>query len=159
MPCLIDVVPATLRSLDDHQSDVLVLTAFSDERPLTGLAGLVDWRLRGVLSDWMRNGFATGRVNERVLYPTRGRLNQRFVLMMGLGSKAQHRSDRARAAALAATDAVSELGLESMVCGSFGLEALPAPLTRSLPDLVERLREQSALKHMSFAVDAELNLR
>ena len=159
MPSTIHVVPATLRSLDDQASDVLVPTAFADERPLAGLAGLVDWRLRGVLSDWLRNGFATGHVNERVLYPTQGRLNQRFVLMMGLGAKTQHRSDRARAAALAAISAVSALGLQSMICGSFGLEALPSPLERSLPELVERVREQSTLTRLSFAVDAEFSLR
>jgi hypothetical protein len=153
MPCAVEVVPATLRALDDHAGDVLVLTAFSDERPLAGLAGLVDWRLQGALSEWMMNGFATGRANERVLYPTRGRLSQRFVLMIGLGPRAQHRADRARAAAIAATTAVANLGLTSMICGSFGLETLPAPLDRSLPELVERVREQSPLSHMRFAVD------
>ena len=154
MPCAIELVPATLRALDDHESDVLVLTAFSDERPLAGLAGLVDWRLKGCLSEWLLSGFATGRVNERVLYPTRGRLNQRFVLMMGLGARAQHRSDRARAAAIAATTIVTNLGLRSMICGSFGLDALPAPVERSLPELVERVREQSSLTEMFFAVNA-----
>jgi hypothetical protein len=154
MPCAVDVVPATLRSLDDHAGDVLVLTAFADERPLAGLAGLVDWRLRGALSEWMMNGFATGHANERVLYPTRGRLNQRFVLMIGLGARAQHRADRARAAAFAATSAVSNLGLTSMICGSFGLETLPAPLERSLPELIERVREQTELSQLRFAVDS-----
>ena len=159
MACAIDMVPATLRSLDDTASDVLVLTAFADERPLPGLAGLVDWRLRGALSEWLLNGFATGQVNERVLYPTRGRLNQRFVLMMGLGTRAQHRSDRARAAAIAATAVVTSLGLDSMICDSFGLEALPAPIERSLPELIERVQEQSSLQQMHFAVDVSTTAR
>lgn len=159
MTCAVDLVPATLRALDNHTSDVLVLTAFADERPLAGLAGLVDWRLRGALSEWLLSGFATGQVNERVLYPTRGRLSQRFVLMMGLGARAQHRSDRARAAAVAATTIVTNLGLESMTAGSFGLETLPAPLERSLPELIERVRDQSSLKEMRFAVDANVSLR
>ena len=159
MTCAVDLVPGTLRALDNHTSDVLVLTAFADERPLAGLAGLVDWRLRGALSEWLLSGFATGQVNERVLYPTRGRLSQRFVLMMGLGARAQHRSDRARAAAVAATTIVTNLGLESMTAGSFGLETLPAPLERSLPELIERVRDQSSLKEMRFAVDANVSLR
>ena len=159
MSCAVDLVPATLRSLDDQPADVLVLTAFADERPLSGLAGLVDWRLRGALSEWLISGFATGQANERVLYPTRGRLIQRFVLLMGLGNRTQHRADRARAAAAAATAAVARLGFDSMVCGSFGLETLPTPLTRSLPELVERVREDSELARMRFAVNEHVTLK
>ncbi|MDP6943515.1 MAG: M17 family peptidase N-terminal domain-containing protein [Myxococcota bacterium] len=132
---------------------MLVLTAFSDERPLSGLSGLVDWRLGGVLSDWLINGFATGRANERVLYPSQGRLSQRFVLWIGLGPRAQHRADRARAAAAAAATAVANLGFDSMVCGSFGLDSLSAPLERSLPELITSLQETPGMKVTRFAVN------
>ena len=152
MGCLVEIVPATLRSLDDQPSDVLVLTAFADERPLAGLSGLVDWRLGGALSEWMMNGFASGRVNERVLYPTRGRLNQKLVLLIGLGVRAQHRADRAKAAAAAAAEAVAELGLQSMICGSFGLDTLSTPVERSLPELIESVRQGSSLQAIRFAV-------
>jgi len=150
--CTVEVVPATLRSLDDQASDVLVLTAFSDERPLAGLSGLVDWRLGGVLSEWLISGFVTGRPGERVLYPARGRLSQPFVILMGLGARAQHRADRARAAAAAAATAVADLGLESMTCGSFGLDALPTPVERSLPELIASMTTDSRLRIMRFAV-------
>ena len=96
MPGSFEVVPATLRSLDDQACDVLVLTAFSDERPLSGLSGLVDWRLGGVLSDWLINGFATGRANERVLYPSQGRLSQRFVLLMACPTSRRQSPRRGR---------------------------------------------------------------
>lgn len=152
MACSVEVVPATLRSLDDQPSDVLVLTAFSDQRPLAGLSGLVDWRLGGVLSEWLISGFATGRTGERVLYPARGRLSQRFVILMGLGARTQHRADRARAAAAAAAAAVADLGLDSMTCGSFGLDSLPTPVERSLPELIASLSEESHLSVMRFAV-------
>ena len=70
MPPVLGFIDPTLRSLDDHVSDILVLSAFSDEQPLEGITGLVDWRLRGRLSRWFVNGFATGRWGERAFTPS-----------------------------------------------------------------------------------------
>ncbi|MGM0577486.1 MAG: M17 family peptidase N-terminal domain-containing protein [Myxococcota bacterium] len=145
-------VPAALRALDDHPGEVLVLPVFADERPLPGLAGLVDWRMCGALSQWLMGGFATGAAGEQVLCPTRGRLSHRLILLLGLGVRSEHRTDRACAAARQAADAVQGLGARQMTCGLFGLERLPSPLERSLPELLDALRDQEALDRVDLAV-------
>ena len=146
-----EVVEANLRHLDDRPGDALVLTAFADERPLEGLTGLVDWRLRGALSRWLQSGFATGAPGEHVLYPSCGRLTHRLVLLVGLGRRAEHRTDRARDAAARAATAVVGLGGRQLTCGLFGLDQLPTPLGRSLPDLLSALRAQEGVEGVTVA--------
>ena len=153
---LFDVAVAALRQLDDRPADALVLAYHADERPLTGLAGLADWRLRGVISRWLRTGFATGELGEHVLYPVAGRLPQRLVLAVGLGRRSEHRTDRATAAAEGAAQAAVALGARRLVCGLFGLEHIPTPLSRSLPELLAALRSIDGLEGVTFAVPPDL---
>ena len=148
----VDLIAASLLALDEHPADVLVLTAFADERPLPGLAGLVDWRLNGRLSDWMLGGFATGQTHEKVLCPTQGRLPQPLVLIIGLGLKSQHRADRARSVAIEAACTVRDLGKRTMACGLFGLDRLPTPVERSLPELIQTLKTQAELEAITLSV-------
>ena len=65
--------------------DLAVLPYFEDERPLQGLAGLVDWRTSGRLSSLIREGFCTGRAGEAVLMPGRRTLPMRRLVLLGLG--------------------------------------------------------------------------
>lgn len=62
-----------------------VLTIFEDERPLQGLAGLVDWRMGGSLSALLRAGFCTGAAGEAVLLPGRRTLPVERLVLLGLG--------------------------------------------------------------------------
>ena len=52
--------PLTLDAIDKAAAESLCLFIASDERPLTGLAGLCDWRLSGRLSNLLRKGLVTG---------------------------------------------------------------------------------------------------
>jgi hypothetical protein len=156
----IDVEPAEMRRLDDCPGDLLILSVFSDERPLSGLAGLADWRLCGALSRWFLGGFFTGYAGERVLYPTRGRLSHPKLLLLGLGPRAQHRTDRACAVAREGMTAGLGLGATRITCGIFGMERLPTPLERSLPELIGALvpsdGSASGLEVLTLTVEAEL---
>lgn len=69
---------------------VLVATIHEDERPLQGLAGLLDWRLRGAISQFVRRGVVTGKTGEVVYLPWQlaGRAESerlRHVLLLGVG--------------------------------------------------------------------------
>lgn len=77
-----------LSDLDRLRVDVLVLSFFSDERPLRGAGGLVDWRLCGTLSQHIVGGFVTGADGERVLVPSRDRIGADKVILYGLGREA-----------------------------------------------------------------------
>ncbi|MEM7155163.1 MAG: M17 family peptidase N-terminal domain-containing protein [Myxococcota bacterium] len=95
-PRLVDIVVrpltrALLDGVDDeagetaHTVDLVVLPCFEDERPLQGLAGLIDWRLGGRVSTLVRDGFCTGKAGETVLMPAGRILPMQRVVVLGLG--------------------------------------------------------------------------
>lgn len=93
-PDRVDIVvqplsPALLDGVDTGQGpmrfDLAVLPCFEDERPLQGLAGLVDWRTGGALSALLRDGFYTARAGEDLLWPGRRTLPMRRLVLLGLG--------------------------------------------------------------------------
>lgn len=80
-----DFVPATSKSLDELQTEVFVLPFFSDERPLCGAAGLVDWRLCGALSRKVMAGYLEGHFGEKAFVAAPPKLKSEALLLFGLG--------------------------------------------------------------------------
>jgi len=147
------MVAPELRALDDTPADLLVLVTFADERPLEGLTGLVDWRLCGAISSWKLDGLVAGAYGEQLLYPTNGRLSHPRLLLLGLGRRAEHRSDRAFAVARQVLATAAGLAVTSLTIGLLGLDQLASPLERTGSTLVSILREASALQRVSLVAD------
>jgi len=82
----ISLVPENLDELDRMDRDLLVLTFFSDEKPLQGLNGLADWRLNGRLSRLLMNFTIEGKRGEKVLLSTNRKLPATRLLVYSLGS-------------------------------------------------------------------------
>ncbi len=80
------VVPA-LRQLDTLGGEVLACGAFSDERPIGGVAGLLDWRLAARLSKHIEVGAVLCDAGEVVMLPGRPRLPFEKVIVFGLGPR------------------------------------------------------------------------
>jgi leucyl aminopeptidase len=80
------VIP-DLRRLDRLKSEALCLPLFSDERPLRGTLGLVDWRLCGSLSELVRRGRVSGAEGETTLVAARPRLPFEKLFVFGLGPR------------------------------------------------------------------------
>lgn len=78
-----------LRHLDMAGSEVLACGVFSDERPMHGAAGLVDWRLASRLSQYVEAGELTGQLGEVVLIPGKPRIPFEKLLLFGLGPRAE----------------------------------------------------------------------
>ena len=78
--------PLTLEALDEAEAEAVCLFVGEDERPLTGLAGLVDWRLAGRLSGMIRSGLLTGAPGEALLTPPGARLPFEKLFLFGTGS-------------------------------------------------------------------------
>ncbi len=76
--------PLTLEAIDQAAAEALCLFVGEDERPLTGLSGLADWRLAGGLSRLLRKGLVTGTRGEALLTPG-SRLGFRKLFLFGLG--------------------------------------------------------------------------
>lgn len=74
-------------NLDQVERDLVLVTVFEDERPLKGLAGFLDWRLCGALSQLMLDHHFDGKKGESLLMPSQGRVSPKEILVLGLGQK------------------------------------------------------------------------
>jgi hypothetical protein len=80
-------VPPDLRRLDETGAELLACTIWSDERPLRGLSGLLDWRLSGRLSALAKSGYLTGALGEVLMIPGKPKLPFEKMLVFGTGSR------------------------------------------------------------------------
>ena len=80
-------LPPELRRLDEVNVELCACGIWSDERPMRGLAGLLDWRLGGRLSALLKSGFVEGELGESLLVPGKPDVTFEKVLVLGLGSK------------------------------------------------------------------------
>ncbi|HEX4517118.1 MAG TPA: M17 family peptidase N-terminal domain-containing protein [Polyangiaceae bacterium] len=81
-------VEPDLRAIDTTSAEVIACSVFQDERPMRGLAGLLDWRLAGRLSVLAKGDFLTGAEGEVVLVPGRPYVRFEKILVLGIGPRA-----------------------------------------------------------------------
>lgn len=137
-----------LAPLDVSGADVVACGLFEDDRPMRGLAAVVDFRLAGRLSGFVRRGELTGVADEAFLFPPRPRLSAEKVVVFGWGR----------------ADALDELACERAIRRMFtALVGLGAK--RSVIELPGRARElcdperaASLLFRVSEEREAELSL-
>jgi hypothetical protein len=79
----IEVADATLASLDALEVDSVAAFAGA-ERPLSGLASLIDWRLAGAVSRAIAAGTVTPEHGEALLLPVGGRLHVARAFVFGV---------------------------------------------------------------------------
>lgn len=78
-------ISPNLRAVDACGGEVLACCLFEDERPIRGLASLIDWRMTARLSRHMQQGNILGAVGETVLIPAKPRVPFDKLLLFGLG--------------------------------------------------------------------------
>lgn len=76
------------RALFLGELDGIVAVIFVNERPLAGLAGLLDWRFQGAISDFLRAGAISGEEGECAYLPIRRNDRTYHVLLAGAGRNA-----------------------------------------------------------------------
>jgi hypothetical protein len=79
----IEVGELSLPSLDGLEVDS-VAALVGAERPLAGLAALLDWRMAGAVSRAIRTGMVTPEHGEALLLPTQGRLRAPRLFLFGV---------------------------------------------------------------------------
>lgn len=82
---MIEHLDASFDALDTLEVETLALFLPADRRPLRGAAGIIDWRLCGELSRALISGGLTGKLGERLLMPTHGRVGARRLIVFGAG--------------------------------------------------------------------------
>jgi hypothetical protein len=73
-------------SVVEAPADTILVPVPEDERPLRGDAGLVDWRLCGLISEQLRSGYVSGQLGEAALLPGAKPLTPSRILLVGTGS-------------------------------------------------------------------------
>ncbi len=86
----------SIENVDLQECDLLVIGFFQDERPLRGASGVIDWRLNGRLSHFLKEGKVTGAWEEMTLIPSEGRIVAPFILLLGLGKRETYGTLRLR---------------------------------------------------------------
>lgn len=76
-----------------NNANLVVCSIFEDQRPLKGAAGALDWRLRGFLSRFVRDGRISGRTHEFVYVPVKHHGAFKHLMLVGLGSQSKSDSD------------------------------------------------------------------
>jgi len=72
-------------SISEAPGETLAVAIPSDERPLAGHAGYVDWRTGGAISRQLLSGFASGELGEAVLLSRQRPFSAARVLLFGVG--------------------------------------------------------------------------
>ena len=78
------------RALFEGKLQGLIATFYENERPLRGLAGLLDWRLGGILSRAIRIGALTGRTGECGYVPFSRNGHTYHLLLLGGGQLSRY---------------------------------------------------------------------
>ena len=76
-------------NLDALRSEAILTPFFSDERPLAGVLGLIDWRMCGFVSRMVVRGHVRGARGEHVLVPLKPRFTVDKLFLFGLGPEAE----------------------------------------------------------------------
>jgi len=80
-------ISPSLTALDEHGAEVVACCVWSDERPLRGLAGLLDWRLAGRISRLAKETFVKGTPGEVLCMQGKPRLPFDKVILVGAGAR------------------------------------------------------------------------
>ncbi len=107
-------LPAINR-LDAAKEKSICLFLFEEKKPIKGISGLVDWRLLGLVSKHIINGFITGKKNEAVLFHPGQRLPQTHVFILGLGSRDNFNHDQFCSAIDKMLNVLSDLKCNSVI--------------------------------------------
>lgn len=73
------------KALFEGQIHGLIVTAYQNERPPCGLAGMLDWHFQGAISQLIMQGVITGRTGECVYLPILRRGSLYHILLAGSG--------------------------------------------------------------------------
>lgn len=143
-----------LRKLDDLRGEALALALFSDERPLRGALGLVDWRMAGFLSRQILRGHLSGHVGEVLLMPTAQRLPFDKLFVFGLGASADFDAAGYDAAVDRILRTLSRARVRASVCGLPGRSMLRIEAEEGISRFLEASRGFDELDEITLIESA-----
>ena len=139
------VVVGNLDGLDGWAGDAIGVFVFSDVKPLSGVAGYVDWRACGALSRTLEAHNFEGARGESMLLPTKMRAAFRRLFVFGLGSSTDVDAGIMRNECRKAVRAMKDAGVTDV--------AIAAPSSRAKREL-----EKEFAKAAATAISNELTV-
>ncbi len=155
-------IPVRLRDLDEEKGELLVVSLFDDDCPPTGLTGLVDWRMDGLLSrirvmtvrpeldNPHFQGMAVGPFDaadgEKLLFPAGRHLPFDMILVLGLGPQSQFTSQRYRETVTRILETATAMQVKGMALQLPGWAGAGLPARRACDIFVTELLAMSRRK-------------
>lgn len=133
---------ADLRKLDQAVSEVLAVPLTEGERPPRGVAGLVDYRTGGAISELIERGFASGQLGETLLLPGRPKLTFDKVVCFGIGRPEHFNEQLYRSVVEHMLDTISGLGVRRAVVELPGRKSEAIAPERAAELLLDRALER-----------------
>lgn len=97
--------------------DAFAVFVAEDERPLWGLAGLLDWRMCAALSRHLHAGLLEGRADEALLMTASHGLAASRLFAFGLGARAKSTEEMFARRAKQACEALQKAGVKRVAIG------------------------------------------
>jgi len=85
----------THKAFDRIPSDIASIPIFAGQFPLRQVAGLIDWRMNGRISNLIETKRLAGSVGDSLIMPTNGRLQSEAIFFYGLGHRTGWQSNHA----------------------------------------------------------------
>lgn len=142
-------------TLDVNKNDTFVFCFFSNEKPLKGIKGLLDWRMNGRISRLIIEGKITGILGESIIMPTNQRISANKVCMFGLGDSKEFSMEKCRKIILKIIDTLKKLNVHSFslpLPGSPIVNLLFRERTQILMEEVFKSYEISDLKKINLGI-------
>ncbi|MDT8317899.1 MAG: M17 family peptidase N-terminal domain-containing protein [bacterium] len=99
--------------IDKIETEAIVLLFFSNERPLKGATGLIDWRMNGSISRLIDKGMISGEKGEATLILPNKRIKGKKILMAGLGDSSRFGEGSLKDAAIAIMRQLDKIGIKN----------------------------------------------
>lgn len=146
LPAQAQITPIDLPGLDNLSGDAVGLFCWSDVRPLAGVAGYVDWRVCGALSQTIHTHVFAGELSDVLMVPVSGRFGPRRIFLFGLGPSTAWTADTLRESCRRAYDIMRRAGVESVILGAPAVrgdkrlaDAFVRAINEELPNQVDQV--------------------
>jgi len=83
----------TSQNIDKITTEIIVLMIYEKDLPLKNYLGVLDWRINGRLSEFLKQKKFSGKAKELLLIPSENRFKSNEVLVLGLGGKDDFEKD------------------------------------------------------------------
>jgi len=103
--------------VDRIEAPLVAVPYFSDQRPLEGPAGLLDWRLDGLLTAQLLQGKTPGNPGDRYLVKANHKVSAEWVMFVGCGKQPLQDKDSAAHVVAEILNTVGQAGIKQFAIG------------------------------------------